>query len=222
MNFSRFQKPSRYIDSEFNARKKQGPFDIRIALTFPDTYEVGMSHLGLRILYDIINNLPFATAERAFAPWTDLRDHLKKNGIPLCSLETRRPLGEFDIIGFSLQYELSYTTVLDMLDLAGLPLKAIDRIQSKKSMPLIVAGGPSTVNPAPMTPFIDVFLIGDGEEAVVELMETVRRWKTAGGSKEDLLRGISQIEGFYVPIVHGKSARIKRRFIADLDATPFP
>ena len=98
MNFSRFQKPSRYIDSEFNARKKQGPFDIRIALTFPDTYEVGMSHLGLRILYHIINNLPFATAERAFAPWTDLRDHLKKNGIPLCSLETRRPLGEFDII----------------------------------------------------------------------------------------------------------------------------
>lgn len=222
MNFSRFQKPSRYIDSEFNARKKQGAFDIRIALTFPDTYEVGMSHLGLRILYDIINNLPFATAERAFAPWTDLRDHLKKNGIPLCSLETRRPLSEFDIIGFSLQYELSYTTVLDMLDLAGLPLKALDRIQSKKSMPLIVAGGPSTVNPGPMAPFIDVFLIGDGEEAVVELMETVRRWKTAGGSKEDLLRGISQIEGFYVPIVHGKSARIKRRFIADLDATPFP
>ena len=222
MNFSRFQKPSRYIDSEFNARKKEGPFDIRVALTFPDTYEVGMSHLGLRILYDIINTLPFAAAERAFAPWTDLRDHLKKNNIPLSSLETRSPLGEFDIVGFSLQYELSYTTVLDMLDLAGIPLKAIERMQSKRSMPIIVAGGPSTVNPAPMAPFIDAFLIGDGEEAVVELIATVRRWKTDGWSRENLLRKISQIEGFYVPIVHDKSVCIKRRYVADLDAMPFP
>ncbi|MGO9377448.1 MAG: TIGR03960 family B12-binding radical SAM protein [Dissulfurispiraceae bacterium] len=222
MNFSSFQKPSRYIDSEFNARKKEGQVDIRVALAFPDTYEVGMSHLGLRILYDIINSLPFSAAERVFAPWTDLRDHLKNNGIPLSSLETRRPLRDFDIVGFSLQYELSYTTVLDMLDMAGIPLKSTDRIQSKKMLPLIVAGGPSTVNPAPMAPFLDILLIGDGEEAIVELVGTVRRCKADGGSREDLLREISRIEGFYVPLIHGRSVRVKRRFIPDLETMPFP
>ena len=221
MNFSHFQKPSRYIDSEFNVLKKEAA-DVRVALSFPDTYEIGMSHLGLRILYGIINNLPFAAAERAFAPWTDLRDYMKKEGVPLCSLESKRPLCEFDIVGFSLQYELSYTTILDMLDLAGIPVRAADRMHSNKFQPLIVAGGPSAVNPAPMASFIDVFLIGDGEEAVVELIEAVRQWKAEGEGRDDLLKAISDIEGFYVPLIHGKSSVIKRRFIDDLDSAPFP
>ena len=225
MNFSRFQKPSRYIDSEFNVRRKDAlgdAVDVRVALSFPDTYEIGMSHLGLRILYEIINNLPFAAAERAYAPWMDLRDYMKKERVPLCSLETKRPLSDFDIVGFSLQYELSYTTVLDMLDLGGIPIRAAERMQSKVVRPLIVAGGPSTVNPAPMAPFIDAFLIGDGEEAVVELIEAVRQWKVGGGSREDLLRIVSQIEGFYVPLFRGHSSKTKRRFVDDLDSAPFP
>ncbi|HTZ18391.1 MAG TPA: TIGR03960 family B12-binding radical SAM protein [Dissulfurispiraceae bacterium] len=220
MNFSLFQKPSRYIDNEFNVVKKETA-DVRVALSFPDTYEIGMSHLGLRILYEVINRLPFAAAERAFAPWTDLRDHMKKEGLPLCSLESKKSLVEFDVVGFSLQYELSYTTVLDMLDLAGIPLRASDRMQSRSALPLIVAGGPSAVNPAPMAAFIDAFLVGDGEEAVVELLKVVRQWKTEGGSREGLLSAISGIEGFYVPMVHGRSA-VKRRYIGDLDSAPFP
>jgi radical SAM family uncharacterized protein/radical SAM-linked protein len=223
MNFLRFQKPTRYIDSEYNAIIKTGPVDVRIALAFPDVYEIGMSHLGTRILYSIINDLPFAAAERAFAPWSDLRDHMRRNSVPLASLETKRPLNEFDMLGFSLQYELSYTTVLDMLDLSGIPLRTADRLQSSKPLPIIVAGGPSTVNPAPMSPFIDAFLIGDGEEAVVELLETFRRVKAGGNiNREDMLRSIAKIDGFYVPHVHAKSSIIKRRFVADLDAAPFP
>ncbi|HEX8949529.1 MAG TPA: TIGR03960 family B12-binding radical SAM protein, partial [Dissulfurispiraceae bacterium] len=221
MNFSLFQKPSRYIDSEFNALKKEAA-DVRIALTFPDTYEIGMSHLGLRILYEVINRLPFAAAERAFTPWNDLRDHMKKEGAPLCSLESGRPLSEFDVVGFSLQYELSYTTILDMLDLAGIPLRSSDRM-TKQGLPLIVAGGPATVNPAPMSAFMDAFLIGDGEEAVIELLEIVRQWKIGGGRREELLRAVSNIEGFYVPMIHDQShTRIKRRHINDLDSAPFP
>ncbi|HMK56792.1 MAG TPA: radical SAM protein, partial [Dissulfurispiraceae bacterium] len=222
MNFSSFQKPSRYIDSEFNAIRKPGCPEVRFALAFPDTYEVGMSHLGLRILYKIINDLPFAAAERIFAPWTDMREELKNTGTSLSSLESATPLRAFDILGFSLQYELSYTTVLDMLDLASIPLRAADRMQSGEALPLVVAGGPSTVNPAPMSPFIDVFLIGDGEEAIVELIEAVRRCKADRAGKEELLREIALIEGFYVPLVHGKSARIRRRFIKDLESAPFP
>jgi radical SAM family uncharacterized protein/radical SAM-linked protein len=220
MNFLHFQKPTRYIDSEYNARPKTGPIDVRIALAFPDVYEIGMSHLGTRILYSIINDLPYAAAERAFAPWTDLRAYMKQNGLPLASLETKRPLIEFDMVGFSFQYELSYTTILDMLDLSGIPIRTADRLQSSKPLPLVIAGGPSTVNPAPMAPFIDAFLIGDGEEAVVELMEIFREVK--GGTREDMLRAISKIEGFYVPHIHGKSSIIKRRFVADLDSVPFP
>ncbi len=222
MNFALFQRPTRYIDSEFNARPKPGPVDVRIALAFPDTYEVGMSHLGLRILYDIVNNLPFAAAERAFAPWSDLREYMKAHDMLLASLETKRPLRDFDIVGFSLQYELSYTTVLDMLDLGGIPFRTSERLESKNNLPIIIAGGPSTVNPAPMSPFIDAFLIGEGEEAVVEMLDAVRQAKANGEGRESILRAISNIDGFFVPHIHGNSTKIKRRFIADLDSSPFP
>lgn len=231
MSLSFFQKPSRYIDSEFNAIRYQGDsfgnfrktMRVRCALTFPDVYEVGMSHLGLRILYDLINGLPHASAERVFSPWTDLEEHLKRSGLPLSSLESNTPLSAFDIVGFSLQYELSYTTVLNMLSLGGIPLRSEERLAVKGHMPLVVAGGPCTVNPMPMSPFIDVFLVGDGEEAVPELIEAVHQWKVSGdGKRESLLREIAQMSGFYVPSVHGKETRIGRRFVADLDTAPYP
>jgi radical SAM family uncharacterized protein/radical SAM-linked protein len=242
VNLSSFQKPSRYINSELNSfRKKisQEKFsgDVRVALCFPDMYEVGMSHLGLKILYDIINKLPYASAERFFSPWTDLEEYMRRNNILLTSLESYTPLKDFDIVGFSLQYELSYTTVLNMLHLGGIPLRAEDRFgavrfNAKKDFPLVIAGGPCTVNPAPMAAFIDVFLIGDGEDAIVELVDVVRQWKLSGdGKRETILKEISMLEGFYVPYIHHDPGHkfghksglsVKRRFVSSLDNAPYP
>lgn len=232
MNLSLFQKPSRYINHELNAVHKEAP--VKVALAFPDIYEIGMSHLGLRILYKIINDLPFASAERVFSPWIDLEAGMKAKGSLLSSLESGRPLNKFDIAGFSLQYELSYTTVLNMLNLGGIPLKTKDRLNGGDRYPLIIAGGPCTVNPMPMSPFIDAFLIGDGEEAVTEILETYHGWKMFGDDyKESLLKALSGIEGVYVPILHRSenlnssfiphsSSFVKRRFIASLDDAPYP
>lgn len=223
MNLSSFQKPSRYINSEINSCRKKNSVDVSVALCFPDVYEVGMSHLGLRILYDIINQLPYASAERFFSPWIDMEEYMKKNNILLSSLESHTPLRDFDIVGFSLQYELSYTTVLNMLHLGGIPPKAEDRFNAKKDSPIVIAGGPCAVNPSPMSAFIDVFLIGDGEDAIVEIVNTVKQWKLNGDSKkETLLKEISKIEGFYVPYIHTKISNIKRRFVLDLDNAPYP
>ncbi|MDP3259204.1 MAG: TIGR03960 family B12-binding radical SAM protein [Thermodesulfovibrionales bacterium] len=225
MNLSLFQKPSRYIDNEINSLRKEA--EIKTALAFPDIYDIGMSHLGLRILYKIINDLPYASAERAFHPWLDLEEEMRNKGIPLSSLETGRPLKDFDIVGFSLQYELSYTTVLNMLYLGGIPIKSEER--AKGNWPLIIAGGPCTVNPLPMSPFIDAFLIGDGEEAVIEILEIYRRWKKEGdGKREAALKALSQIEGMYVPLLRDKlkvessELKVKRRYIESLDSSPYP
>ncbi|HBR21060.1 MAG TPA: TIGR03960 family B12-binding radical SAM protein [Nitrospiraceae bacterium] len=223
MNLSLFQKPSRYIDSEINALRKEA--EIRVALAFPDIYDIGMSHLGLRILYKIINDLPYASAERAFHPWFDLEEEMRNKGIPLSSLETGRPLKEFDIVGFSLQYELSYTTVLNMLYLGGIPIKSEERAEG--NWPLIIAGGPCTVNPLPMSPFIDAFLIGDGEEAIIEILDVYRKWKREGDSrKESLLKAVAKIEGIFVPsihpFIHSPINQIKRRYIDSLDSSPYP
>lgn len=232
VNLSLFQKPSRYINNEINALYKDSL--IKVALAFPDIYEIGMSHLGLKILYEIINDLPYASAERVFSPWIDLETKMKAHGIPLCSLESNTPLRNFDIVGFSLQYELSYTTVLNMLSLSGIPIKTEERVNSSSSRyyPLIIAGGPCTVNPLPMSPFIDAFLIGDGEEAIKEILDTYALWKKDGDNKkESLLRTLSEIQGLYVPSVHNNlftqnSNReryiIKRRFIDSLDNAPYP
>ncbi len=241
MNLSSFQKPSRYINKEINAIYKDAP--VKVALAFPDIYEIGMSHLGLKILYKIINDLPFASAERVFSPWLDLEAEMKGKGIHLSSLESTRPLKDFDIVGFSLQYELSYTTVLNMLYLGGIPLRSDERNNSHFTnyYPLVIAGGPCTVNPAPMSAFIDAFLIGDGEEAIKEILDTFYKWKISGeGKKESLLLALSEIEGIYVPIVHGSrfgvqsseshpssfiphsSSLVKRRFIKSLDDVPYP
>lgn len=219
MNLLHFQKPSRYINHEFNALHKKAP--VSVALAFPDIYDVGMSHLGLKILYKIINDLPFAVAERVFSPWPDLEAALREQGELLSSLESRTPLRMFDAVGFSLQYELSYPSVLNMLDLGGIPLRTNERLE-REGMPLIVAGGPCTVNPLPMAPFIDAFLIGDGEDAVPEVLSVLHRWKE-DGSKDRiaLLKALSGIEGLHVPFL-GKDSVTRRRFIESLDSAPFP
>ncbi len=192
-----------------------------MALAFPDVYEVGMSHLGLRILYQIINEIPYAAAERVFAPWGDLDAAMKEKGELLASLESGRPLKDFDILGFSLQYELAYTTVLSMLDLGGLPLRTEDRLNNPK-MPLVIAGGPSTLNPYPMSPFIDAFLIGDGEDAVKEIIHCSYQWKKDGGTdRYILLEALAEIEGVFVPML-GRGRTVTRRVIDSLEEAPYP
>ncbi len=199
MNLLYFEKPTRYINHEINAIYKDREKLIRFALCFPDIYEIGMSHLGLKILYSLLNSLPNVYAERVFSPWIDMQEYMQKNDIALSSLETKTPLRDFDIVGFSLQYELSYTAVLNMLELGRIPLRWQDRIEGK--YPLVIAGGPCTVNPLPLNDFIDAFLIGEAEEAILEFIKVFDEWKESNSSKESLLKAISEIEGFYVPIV---------------------
>ncbi|HAM53848.1 MAG TPA: TIGR03960 family radical SAM protein [Nitrospiraceae bacterium] len=221
MNLGRFEKPSRYINGEINSLHKRAL--VSVALAFPDIYDVGMSHLGLRILYAVINDHPYASAERVFSPWIDIEAEMRARGFLLASLETKKPLRDFDIVGFSLQYELSYTTVLNMLSLGGIPIRSGER---KEGDPLIIAGGPCTVNPSPMVAFIDAFLVGDGEEAVKEIIDVFYHWKKEGdGRRNSLLIGLSQIQGVYVPCIHGSNLRhavIKRRYITCLDDAPYP
>lgn len=222
MNLLSFQRPSRYINNEWNSVHKRG--DIRVALAFPDMYEVGMSHLGLRILYRIINGIPYASAERVFSPWTDLEEALRKEREPLRSLESATALSEFDIVGFSLQYELCYTTVLNMLDLGGIPVRSEERI-SKGDMPLVIAGGPCTLNPHPVSAFIDAFLVGDGEDAIREILDIFHGWKQGGDrDRRPLLSALSEIEGVYVPSITAseKNKKVLRRVIPSLDDSPFP
>lgn len=213
------QRPSRYINTEVNAIHKEA--EVKVALAFPDIYDVGMSHLGLKILYQIINTLPYASAERVFSPWTDLEDLMKREGRPLSSLESGRPLKDFDVVGFSLQYELSYTTMLNMLRLGGIPLRSDER-NVRKGFPLVIAGGPCTLNPFPVAPFVDAFLIGDGEDAVGEILEAVYRWKQGGDrDKTRLLETLAAIDGIFVPSL-GKDGQVLRRTIASLEDAPYP
>ncbi len=216
VNLSKFRKPGRYIDREVNVVKKPGA-EVRFAFAFPDIYDIGMSHLGLRIIYDIVNALPWASAERVFAPWTDMREYLKDRGAKLSSLETGTALKDFHVVGFSLQYELSYSTVLEMLSLGGIPIHAGERSDGD---PIVLAGGPCTVNPAPMVPYVDAFLLGDGEEAVVELLSIVRERSANGAKREEVLKALSGVDGFYVPGY--STSPVRRRFIKDLDDAPFP
>jgi len=178
------EKPSRYIGAEVNAVHKDKA-EVRFLLAFPDTYEVGMSHLGLQILYSILNEIPYVAAERCFAPWPDREKQLREGKIPLTSLESQTPLKDFDIIGFSLQYELSYTNLLNMLDLGGIPLARTER---KEEHPLIIAGGPCCFNPAPLADFIDAFVIGEGEEIVEEITAAVRAGKKNSLSRINLIK----------------------------------
>ncbi|SEM56372.1 radical SAM-linked protein/radical SAM family uncharacterized protein [Syntrophus gentianae] len=217
--FATVSKPSRYLGGEVNSIKKDfAACPVHIALAFPDTYEVGMSHLGLQILYAILNRYPDIAAERCYAPWPDMEKALRTARLPLTTLESRRPLSAFDLIGFSLQYELSYTNVLNMLDLGGIPLRCADRTQDD---PLIIAGGPCTFNPAPMAPFIDAFVIGEGEEVISEIAAALREAKARGYDRERKLEQLAAIPGIYVPALFSGS-RVRKRIVSDLDSWPVP
>jgi len=191
------QKPSRYLGNEINVpRKDWANSKVRMVLAFPDIYEVGMSHLGILLLYNILNQQDWIGAERVFAPWPDMEAQLRTNGKPLISLESATPLDLFDVVGFSLQYELSYTNVLTMLDLGGIPKLSASR---GRGSPLVIGGGPNAFNPEPVAPFFDALVLGDGEEVILEIAELVKEWKTQGGERSDLLQALSGIEGIYVP-----------------------
>ena len=191
-------RPARYTGGEWNSIVKDWDnTPIRIALAYPDTYEIGMSNLAIPTLYDIINRRPDTLAERVYAPWTDLEAIMRERSIPLFSLESQRPLRDFDIVGFSLGYELTYTNVLNLLGLAGIPVTAVER---DDSYPLVIAGGSGALNPEPMAEFIDAFVIGDGEEVIDEFLDAYRETKSAG--KQQLLLKLSSIPGVYVPSLY--------------------
>ena len=191
-------RPARYTGGEWNSIVKDwDATPIKIALAFPDTYEVGMSNMALPILYEILNSQANVLAERVYAPWVDMESALREHKIPLFSLESQQPLKDFNIIGFSLGYELCYTNVLNILDLAGIPVLASERDESH---PLIIAGGSCALNPEPMTDFIDAFVIGDGEEVILEFLEVYRGER--GRGKKELLRSLATVEGVYVPSLY--------------------
>jgi radical SAM family uncharacterized protein/radical SAM-linked protein len=213
-------KPVRYLGQEFNSiRKDPARVRLKFCLAFPDVYEVGMSHLGIQVLYHILNEKESVACERVFAPWVDMEKVLREKGIPLSSLESSTPLHQFDILGFSLQYELCFTNVLNMLDLCRIPFLSKER---EEQFPLVIAGGPTAFNPEAVADFFDAIVIGDGEEIVLEICDRVLEWKEAKGRKEDLLECLSQIEGIYVPSLHSKDRRIRKRFVSDLNLFPIP
>src|SRR5205085_5820184 len=191
------QKPSRYVGGEWNAVKKDlRQATVTWALAFPDTYEVGMSNVGFRLLYHALNERPDVACERVFMPWADLESALKAEGLPIFSIESCAPLSAFDVIGLTLQFELCYTTVLAMLDLAGIPLFAKDR---RREDPLILGGGPCAYTPEPIADFFDALVVGEGEEAIHQISDVVREWRKSRGSRGDLLWLLSEVPGVYVP-----------------------
>ena len=232
------QKPAQYIGGEMNSViKNWNQMRARFAFCFPDTYEIGMSHLGMKILYHLINSREDALCERVFMPAADMADKMRENGLPLFSWETRHMLTEFDIIGFTLQYEMSYTNILEMLDLAHIPAYAKDR---GEDMPFVVAGGPCAFNPEPLAPFFDAFMIGDGEDVMHELIEVIRDGREQKKAKIDILRDLARLEGVYVPAFYAVTynedgtlksfvptdsaapAVVKKRVVKDLSAAIYP
>lgn len=213
-------KPARYLGREIHSiRKDPAEVKLKFCLAFPDVYEVGMSHLGIQILYHLLNEKNEIACERVFAPWVDMERILRGKKLPLSSLESSTPLKQFDIVGFSLQYELCFTNVLNMLELSNIPLLSKDR---DDTFPLVIAGGPLTLNPAPVADFFDALVIGDGEEVILEICDLALRWKEARGKKQDILKSLSQLEGVYVPCLHTEGQRIRKRVIADLNQAFFP
>ncbi|MDZ4158368.1 MAG: TIGR03960 family B12-binding radical SAM protein, partial [Anaerolineaceae bacterium] len=194
------QRPGRYVGGEYNQVVKMWEqVQTRVALIFPDIYDLGIANLGLAILYEEINRRSDALAERVYSPWTDMEQELRQAGIPLFSLESKRALTDFDILAITLPYETLYTNVLNLLDLAGIPLYASDRSQRH---PLVIAGGQAAFNPEPMTDFIDAFVIGEGEEVIHEVLDVQLRWKRSGDPRAKLLANLSQIPGVYVPSLY--------------------
>ena len=191
----RVERPGRYVGGEYNSVIKDwDAVDVRVALAFPDLYDLGMSYLGIMILYEQLNRQPDILAERVFSPWVDMEALMRAEGLPLYSLETKHPVRDFDLLGISLPYEQLYTNALNLLDLAGMPLRSEDR---DSSFPLVIAGGHACFNPEPVADFIDAFVIGEGEEIIVELARCVQRMR--GSTREDLLQAVAGIQGMYVP-----------------------
>jgi radical SAM family uncharacterized protein/radical SAM-linked protein len=196
----RVEKPARYVGGEWNeVRKNPRTASLKVALAFPDVYEIGMSYLGQKILYGLLNHDPSVLAERVFAPWPDFEQELRRSGRPLASLENEIPLGEFDIVGFSLLYELNYSNVLTMLDLGGIPFRSVER---NERHPLIIAGGPAAFNPEPVAEIFDLFFLGDGEEGFPEILAALRRLRGGGLDRASVLKALSAIEGVYVPSLY--------------------
>jgi len=198
------EKPSRYIGNEYNSVKKRA--DMRMCMIFPDLYDVGMSHFGVKILYDIINRSNFASCERSYLPWFDMQSAMVENDVPLYSYESYTPINEFDIVGFTLQYEMAYPNVLRAMRLGRIPSKREERDDGD---PIIIAGGPCAFNPAPMEKFMDAFLLGDGEEAIIEILKAVKE----GVNRKDKLKKLSTINGVYVP---DYNLKVEKRLIADM------
>jgi len=211
------QKPARYTGGEYNQiiKDKQN-VNVRIAFCFPDTYEIGMSNLGLKILYGVLNNIDDVWCERVFAPWTDMEQEMRENDIPLYGLESYDAIRDFDIIAFTVGYELSYTNVLNMLDLAGIPLRSADRGEND---PLVIAGGACCYNPEPIADFVDLFVVGEGEDVIVELVDI---YKSSNG-KNDFLKASFNLDGVYIPSLRTEESHpINKRIVKDLDGAYFP
>lgn len=231
------RKPARYTGGEYNAvYKDKSQVDLRFAFCFPDIYEIGMSHLGSKILYGLLNSMEGVWCERAYAPFLDMEEQMRMRGQPLYALESGDPVGEFDILGFTLQYEMNYTGVLNMLDLAGVPLRSAQRTSLK---PLVIAGGPCVYNAEPVADFFDLITIGEGEEVMPELLQLYRQSRDNGESKEEFLRKAAQIGGVYVPSLYdisyhedgtvaaitpkdGAPAVVRKRVVKDLDKAYYP
>jgi radical SAM-linked protein len=211
-----FQKPSRYINNEINAIAKDIKEGVKWALVFPDLYEVGMSSLGIQILYHVLNSVPWISAERVFVPFPDAEEFLKKNRLEITSLETKKRLSEFDIVGFSLTTELNFTNILTILKLSSIPLHSEDR----KNLPIVIGGGPACFNPAPVEPFFDAFFLGEGEEGVIEISEVIKEGKKNASKREEILKALSKIKGVYVPGF--STEKIEKRIVPDLNSAPFP
>ena len=234
---TRVQKPARYVGGEYNQIvKRKQDIDVRVAFCFPDTYEIGMSNIGMRILYGVMNEMPGVWCERVFAPWGDMEAEMRAHRLPLWALESHDPVRDFDLVAFTLGYEMCYSNVLNMLELSGLPLLAKDR---KGLEGIVFAGGVCTVNPEPLADFIDFFSIGEGEESTREIIECYRAAKRQGLSKQEFLREAAKLEGVYVPSLYthtynpdgtlaaitpapGAPARVKKRIVQDLDRAYFP
>ena len=231
------QKPGRYIGGELNSViKDKQKVALRYAFCFPDSYEIGMSHLGMKILYSIANERDDVWCERVFAPWHDMEAQMRKHGIPLYALESGDAIKDFDLIAFTLMYELSYSNVLNMLDLAGLPVRAAER---QTLTPIVIGGGPCACNPEPMAEFFDIFSLGEGEEVYDELFDLLEECKKNGSSKEEFLRRAAKIDGMYVPSLYdveynedktikavvpknGAPEKIRKRIVSELDSVKYP
>ena len=233
----RVQKPARYVGGEYNAViKDKAQVDTRIAFCFPDTYEIGMSNLGMRILYGVMNQMDGVWCERVFAPWGDMEEEMRKAGMPLFALESGDPITNFDIVAFSVGYEMAFTAILNMLDLAGIPLRSAQR---DGLTPLVIAGGTAMYNAEPIADFIDLVSLGEGEDITVELVELHRRARREGWSKAEFLRAAAQLDGIYVPSLYdisyhddgtisaitprdGAPTVVTKRIVSDMDKAYFP